>query len=192
VAYGARSIEQYYRTNAGSYSYTSNVFSPEFVYNQTKFGDCGSGTAFTTVLDLMKAQGVATWQAMPYSDVNGCSLMPDATQTANAANFKISGYATIPNTDRTAIKAMIASKHPVIVNVIADNSFINAGPGFIWKAYSGSGALPHAIIIVGYDDAKNAYKIMNSFGTGWGDGGFAWIDYDFFPQKSSYNTYVIQ
>ncbi|MFM8983566.1 MAG: putative Ig domain-containing protein [Spartobacteria bacterium] len=51
----------------------------------------------------------------------------------------------------------------------------------------------HSMAIVGYDDAawvdinnnnivdngeKGAFKIANSWGTGWGDGGFAWISYD--------------
>jgi len=70
--------------------------------------------------------------------------------------------------------------------------FVNAGPGFVWRSYSGSGSLPHTIIICGYDDLKHAYKVMNSWGTSWGDAGFSWIDYDFFLQKSSYNTYAIQ
>jgi C1A family cysteine protease len=75
---------------------------------------------------------------------------------------------------------MVSQNHPVIINVIADNSFIAAKTGFIWKTYSGSGSLPHCIVICGYDDAKNAYLIMNSWGTAWGDAGFTWIDYDFF------------
>jgi C1A family cysteine protease len=86
---------------------------------------------------------------------------------------------------------MIASKHPVIVTLLADNSFINAGPGFIWRT-SVAGSLRHCVVICGYDDAKHAYKVMNSFGTSWGDAGFSWIDYDLFPQKSTYDTYVIQ
>ncbi len=192
IAYGARSIEQYYRTNATSYEFNSNIFSPEYVYNQTKLSDCGSGTAFTLALNLLKNQGVCTWQAMPYSGTNGCSLQPDGVQTANAAQYKIASYASILNSDEVAIKTMISTKHPVIVNITADNSFIGAGPGFIWKSYSGSGSLPHAVLICGYDDAKHAYKVMSSWGTLWGDGGFSWIDYDFFVQKSSYNTYVIQ
>ncbi len=192
IAYGARSIEQYYRTNATSYNFDANIFSPEYVYNQTKFSDCGSGTAFTIVLDLLQSQGVCSWQAMPYSDVNGCSMMPNTSQISNAANYKISSYVAIANKDQVAIKTMIASKHPVITNISADNSFVNAGPGFIWSTYSGSGALPHAILICGYDDTKHAYKVMNSWGTAWGDAGFSWIDYDFYIQKSSYYTYAIQ
>jgi C1A family cysteine protease len=87
---------------------------------------------------------------------------------------------------------MIAAKHPVIATIIADNSFVNAGPGFVWTTDSGAGSLPHTLVICGYDDAKHAYKVMNSWGTGWGDAGFSWIDYDLFPQKSAYYTYVIQ
>jgi C1A family cysteine protease len=87
---------------------------------------------------------------------------------------------------------MIGSNHPVITSILVDNSFINAGPGFIWTTYSGSGSLPHALMICGYDDAKHAYKVMSSWGTTWGDSGFSWIDYDFFPQKASYYAYAIQ
>jgi len=192
IAYAARSIEQYYTTNATNYQSDLNVFSPEYVYNQTKFGDCATGTSITAVMDLIKNQGVSSWQAMPYSDLNGCSLQPDAYQISNASAYKISSYVTIPNADQTAIKTMIASRHPIIITLIADDSFVNAGPGFVWRSYSGSGSLPHTIIICGYDDLKHAYKVMNSWGTSWGDAGFSWIDYDFFLQKSSYNTYAIQ
>ena len=192
IAYAARSIEQFYKTNATSYSSDQNIFSPEYVYNQTKFGDCGSGTSITSVLDLIQNQGVSTWESMPYSDINGCSLQPDASQIAEASTYKISSYVKIENTDEVAIKTMIALKHPVITTIVADNSFVNAGPGFIWKSNSGSGVLPHTIVICGYDDEKHAYKIMNSWGTSWGDAGFAWIDYDLFPLQSSFYTYAIQ
>ena len=35
----------------------------------------------------------------------------------------------------------------------------------------------HAIVIVGWDDNKRAWRIKNSWGTGWGEGGYAWIKY---------------
>lgn len=181
IGYAARSAEKYYQTGASSYSNSTNIFSPEFLYNQTKFSsDCASGTSMQTVLDLIKLKGVSTFASMPYSSANGCSLMPTSAQFAEALNYTINGYSKIYYTDRTAIKSMISQNHPVIVTMLADNSFINATSGFIWKTFSGSGMLAHCIVICGFDDTKNAYKIMNSWGTSWGDAGYSWIDYNFF------------
>jgi len=189
--YAARSIEQYYRTGASSYSSATNIFSVKYVYNQTKISaDCNSGTSITLTLDLMKNKGVCTSQTMPYVD-GDCATMPTAAQDAEAANYKIGAYSKMLNTDLTAIKTMIYQNHPVIFSAVMDNSFTNAGPGFIWSSYSGSGALPHCMIICGYDDTKNAFKVMNSWGTTWGDAGYSWITYDFFPVKTGYYVYAM-
>lgn len=191
TTYAARSAEQYYKSNASSYDFATNIFSPEFVYDQTKIGDCGSGTSVTAALDFLVSTGVCTWQSMPYSSSNGCSLLPTASQSAEAANYKIPSYSKIAATDITAIKTMVVNKHAVIVTVGPDLSFQNAQPGFIWKSFTSSPSIAHSIVICGYDDAKHAYKVMNSWGTGWGDQGYSWIDYDFFPQASFYYVYVI-
>jgi len=190
VGYATRSAEQFYRTNAGSYNNTTNVFSPEFLYNQVKASsDCGSGTSILKALDFIVANGICTFQSMPYSYTNGCSLMPTGAQLAEGLNYKISGYSKVINTDRSAIKTMIQQKHPLIIMILADYSFQNATAGFIWKTYSGSGNLPHSIAICGYDDSKNAYKVMNSWGTAWGDAGYSWIDYGFFETGGRISTY---
>ena len=192
VGYAARSAEQYYRTGATSYSNSTNIFSPEFLYNQIKFSsDCGSGSAMQAALDHIKLNGICTFQSMPYSSSNGCSLLPTTTQATEALNFKIGTYSKLYTTDKVAIKAMVSQNHPVIISVIADNSFISAKPGFIWKTYSGAGSLAHCIVICGYDDAKNAYLVMNSWGTGWADAGFSWIDYDFFLTRTGTYCYVM-
>jgi len=33
------------------------------------------------------------------------------------------------------------------------------------------------MILVGYSDDRGAFKVMNSWGTQWGNGGFGWISY---------------
>ena len=35
----------------------------------------------------------------------------------------------------------------------------------------------HAIVIVGWDDAKGAWLMKNSWGTNWGENGYMWIKY---------------
>jgi hypothetical protein len=36
----------------------------------------------------------------------------------------------------------------------------------------------HAILLVGWDDSKGAWKIKNSWGTQWGEAGYMWITYN--------------
>lgn len=177
AAASVRSIEQYYRTRATSYSNASNIFSPEYIFNQIEVGGCGSSSMYDA-FGLMANKGVCTWQTMPYSSANGCSLLPGTSQNAEAANYKIASYSIIYGSDTTAIKNSLAAKHPLASVVIIDNNFYSAGPGYIWNS-QGAGIIGHALAIVGYDDSKHAFKAMNSWGTSWGDGGFIWIDYAF-------------
>jgi Papain family cysteine protease len=37
---------------------------------------------------------------------------------------------------------------------------------------------PHAVSLVGYDERRQAFKLINSWGLRWGDGGFGGINYD--------------
>jgi len=191
TTYAARSYEEFYKTNATAYSYSTNIFSPEFVYDQTKVLDCGTGTGITTALDFLMTKGVCTWQSMPFSYTDGCSLVPTSSQFAEALNYTISSYSKIVSSDVTTIKSMLVDHHVVIVTVNPDDSFNAADATFIWRSYSSTPGLSHNIVICGYDDAKHAYKVMNSWGTSWGDAGFSWVDYDFFPQTSFYYSYVI-
>jgi C1A family cysteine protease len=181
VAYAGRGFEQYNTTGASTYSYATNLFSPEYVYNQTKFtSDCFSGTTITTVLDFLQTNGVTTWQTMPYSDINGCGLLPDNIQTAEASNYKISSYIKLANTDMAAIKSRLISNHPLFIRVVVDDVFYKLQPGSIWSNNATASATGHALTICGYDDNKKAYLAVNSWGTGWADAGYCWIDYNFF------------
>ncbi len=177
----ARSAEKYYATGATGYNYSTNIFSPEFLYNQVKFSaDCSSGTGIFTALNFVKNQGICTWQTMPYSSTNGCSLLPTSTQTAEAANHKILSFSQVSMSDQTAIKTLLTQKHPLIAGTSVDDSFVNATAGFTWSTFTSSFGTNHGYVICGYDDARHAYKVVNSWGTTWADNGYSWIDYDFF------------
>ena len=190
VGYAARSCEQYYRSNATSYTLSTNIFSPEFLFNQTQIGSC-SGSTILTALDFVVNKGVCTWASMPYDYNNGCSLQPNTSQLAEAANYRISSYSSVYTSDIIAMKTMLANHHPLAIGIAIDNNFNTAGPGYIWNSYSSTisnGA--HAVTICGYDDTMHAYKAINSWGTTWGSAGYIWIDYDFLPVVKS-NCYVM-
>jgi C1A family cysteine protease len=187
----ARDAEQYYKTGASSYSTATNIFSPEFLYNQTKVAaSCSSGASMINELNFLVSSGVCTWNSMPYSDQNGCTTLPNSQQTSEAANYRISSYSMVVAQDPTAIKTMLFNKHPLSFTFTADANFYNAGPGYIWNSYSSTLYGPHAITLVGYDDSKHAYRAINQWNTSWGDGGYIWIDYTFFA-TIAYDLYAM-
>lgn len=186
AGYAARSCEQFYRSGASSYSYSSNIFSPEYLFDQIKVDASCSGSSLLDALDFMRNTGICTWQTLAYSSTNGCTLTPTSTQNAEASNFKINNYSSIYSSDITGIKTLLTTGHPLMIVFATDQSFYDAGPGFIWSSYSSTNGPRHAVAICGYDDAKHAVKIINSWGTAWGDSGYTWIDYSFLPQLNSY------
>lgn len=199
-----RSIEQYYSSGASSYSDSTNIFSMKYIYNQCKFdtGDCGGGTSVGTALTLMVQQGCCLYNTMPYD--GDCITQPDNTQRTEAALYKISGYSQLYFGDLAALKAQLQNNHPLIWNTSIDDSMINVNgdflaDGYIWSHYSGSGGIPHAMCIIGYDDTKvcpsngavGCFRAMNSYGATWADSGFYWVTYDWFLQAAGYYIYVI-
>lgn len=180
VAYGMKSYhlqESYYDIN-GDFNYSS-VCSPEYVYNQIKVGDCGSGAQFAPAFELLKNQGVCSWDIMPYSDNNGCSTMPNATQTENANQHKILSYERITDLSEQNLKILLLNKYPIVIGARLDDHFMQADEDFIWQAPFGVLRGLHAMVICGYDDNKQAFKIINSWGRDFGDDGYVWCDYDF-------------
>jgi hypothetical protein len=62
------------------------------------------------------------------------------------------------------------------------SNFLNLRGSQIWAAPQGAQLGGHAMLVVGYDDARGAFKVINSWGQGWGEAGYGWISYDLFPR----------
>ncbi len=188
TAYAARSIVERMKSGSGgTFSNSTNVFSPEFVYNQIKLSwDCGSGAHVPDALDLLTSAGVCTWNAMPYTDAD-CTTLPNAAQREDASHHGILIYGTV-SISVSAIKAQLYAGNPVIVCGPVDRNFysnsggiINSFSPIVWD-YVGE----HCYTIVGWDANKNAFKVMNSWGTDWKNSGFGWVHFsvinDFFKE----------
>jgi len=177
VGYDARSIA-WQAGHPAAWSQSVNIFSPEFLYNQIKAKrSCGSGAYVTTGLNLLVSKGICRWSLMPYTDVS-CSTLPNATQLADAALYKIASYSTVARTT-AAIKAQLAAGKPVVVAGSVSNGFMYLANGAVLTTFVGGSLGGHCYCVVGYDDTKGAFKFMNSWGTGWASAGFGWIAYGY-------------
>jgi len=83
------------------------------------------------------------------------------------------GYADI-NTRKNAI----ATIGPVLSGMAVYNDFFAYTSGVYVKTSGATLAGYHCICCVGYDDAQQCWILKNSWGTGWGDGGFVRIRYN--------------
>lgn len=76
------------------------------------------------------------------------------------------------------IKLALKDGHPVLYGTWTNLAFHLLGPEDVYRERLTEPAGGHAIVIVGYDDRRRAFRVLNSWGTKWADRGFGWIDYD--------------
>lgn len=96
----------------------------------------------------------------------------------------VDGDNQVPSVDK--IKAAIHAYGPVCAAVYV-GSFFQSYTGDVFdKNESPNGGIcgceppskvNHAIILIGWDDSKQAWLLRNSWGTGWGEDGYMWIKY---------------
>jgi len=167
-----------------------NQFSPKDLFtaipNSQKGSNCG-GTNFDSAFDVLQQRGVATEQTVPYYSLNGCSQSNlQSSWTTEANNNKIKYWRKI-DPSITTIKQNIANNIPVVFGAKLSDNFVSWNSSAVLSSntsYNNVGQHAyHAMIVSGYDDsrgANGAFKVINSWGTAWGNGGYIWIDYNFF------------
>lgn len=185
VGYGLRSY--YERKGLVDDDFPKDLgFSPAFLYNQVKntTKGCDSGALISGTLNFMQEFGVAPMPNFPYS-VNDCTKTPSEKAQAIANNFKIKSWQRVDFRTTDDIKGELFDGHPVLIGMWVTEDFqrLRDGSTFVGSASKETG-FGHAMVAVGYDDNRRAFKMMNSWSTQWGDGGFGWIDYDSFLENT--------
>ncbi|MBN2196388.1 MAG: C1 family peptidase [Polyangiaceae bacterium] len=83
------------------------------------------------------------------------------------------GYYRIANGDLASVRRALAAGKPVVFGMAVEAAFVDdRGPLVIGDA-QGPAIGGHAMCVVGYNGDN--FEIVNSWGTGWRNGGFAWL-----------------
>ncbi|MBF2053203.1 MAG: hypothetical protein IGS03_07020 [Candidatus Sericytochromatia bacterium] len=155
-----------------------HIFSPAFSYNQINQGRDG-GATLVDALNLLSAQGALPWAEMPY-DPDNYTRQPSAAQRGQARHYRIAYWRQVNVADPEELKAQLHAGYPVMVGTLIDEGLWQLKKQQRWHRPQGKSLGGHALVLVGYDDRQQAFKVMNSWGPDWADGGFGWIDYRHF------------
>lgn len=160
----------------------STTFSPSYIYNQIKGGGCQAGSQIHDALNLVRSEGVAPMSEFRY-DARSCNTVPDTATKDVARPFTIADWRRVDVSNEVEVKSQITSGFPVIIGMYIDRSFQELSGDTIYRGRTGPQTGGHAMVVVGYDDNRGAYKVLNSWGVSWGDGGFGWISYNAFANQ---------
>lgn len=155
-------------------------------FNPTQMNCNGGSWAF----DFFVNTGVLTQVQLPYTNppqVGPC-VSPAGSYRADAWNYVSATGGTVAGIPPVAtLKQALCQYGPLVVAFHATSEFTQYTGGAAFSQYQSGYTDPqtpsqlmvnHAIVIVGWDNTKNAWAIKNSWGTQWGvDQGFAWVDY---------------
>ena len=192
--------------SASDLSKSENQTSPKDLWFAIKSADKGSGcggTSFEAALDALISKGAGSLGSVPYKDMGSCSGTSAGYANNKLANYRKIGYNNTVDGGRgtdgmTAdnFKGYLSQGRPIVFGAKLGDRFMrwNSSAPISSDTYNNPGMQHayHAMVLVGYDDSKSAFKVRNSWGTDWGDNGNIWVDYDFFLKNFTFAAFVAQ
>jgi len=132
---------------------------------------CAYGWWPTAALECARLTGVVPEICFPYTPGNQpCEPCSGATEMLT----RVGEWHAITNIKE--MKRWLATNGPLITCFTIYSDFY-AYTGGVYVHVSGASEAGHCVSCVGYDDERRAWLCKNSWGTGWGEGGFFWIGY---------------
>jgi Fibronectin type III domain/Papain family cysteine protease len=168
------------------------AYAPMYAYSQIHVDNSfdGGGTYPSSAYGIASSQGNDTQSDYFQGNYDFLDL-PTAAETANAAHWKTGPfsylYSGTPGVGAvSAIETAIANHQPVAITIPVYSAFDNLNPSSFHldasqidpSTYRGS----HEVLIVGYD--STGVRIENSWNTGWGDSGYANLNWNFVENYS--------
>jgi hypothetical protein len=148
------------------------MFSEQQCISCNEYGSSCSGGDDISCYDLWTWFGAVARSCFPYYGSSGYPCI----QSNCDVYVRVTGTAFVPNVQSYLKTACLV--HPLYVHIDGGGSFQYYSGGCYNLAGGGTN---HAVLLMGWDDAacsgNGAWLIKNSWGSGWGTGGYGWVQY---------------
>lgn len=151
--------------------------SQQHLLDCAKAGDC-SGGFHTGVFDFAKQVGFV--KETDYRSYNAKAGSCDVAAGPYSAASWSTVYGKYGTPRGSAIKEALCVHGPIVAAMFSTDAFVRYKSGVFneFPELSGDSDVNHDVLIIGWDDSKQAWLIENSWGPDWwGDKGFGWIRY---------------
>jgi C1A family cysteine protease len=165
----------------------THQISPSFIYNQINAGR-DAGASMLDAQKLICDQGACMMSDFPYHD---CDYTTWPTELAYEDAITYRGYDSygvnvMSDVGINQVKMVLANHTTCVlgINVFANfDNIQNYNYTYTVHDKYGTNRGGHTVCIVGYDDNKvtadgpGAFRLVNSWGEGWGNNGYCWMSY---------------
>lgn len=138
-----------------------------------------SGAQIRDGIKVIAKQGVCSEEEWPY-DVTKFATRPTAACYKDAAKTPVSSYMRVSQS-LLQLKSCLAEGYPFVFGFSVFESMesdIVKRDGMVPMPQPRDSLLGgHAVACVGYDDRHHYFIFRNSWGEGWGDGGYGYLPY---------------
>ncbi|MBO9715088.1 C1 family peptidase [Sphingomonas sp.] len=176
-------VARYHFTMAGRLGQAEHL-SPRFTWMASKETDEittrpetfieGAGTTLKAAMDILRKYGAAPETLLPFQINTNLYLGDENTFYATLATRKIASYFNLKK-DVAKWRQWLAAHGPLLVALNVDATWDHATQtqGKLDSFQKNTTRGGHAVAVVGYTK-DGRFIIRNSWGTGWGDKGFAY------------------
>lgn len=152
-----------------------------YYYERSMIGTVNydSGAYIRDGIKVCYTYGAPVESLWPYN-INKFRTLPPSTAMQDAVKRKVTSYQRVA--DFNGVIDAVASGYPVVVGFTVYSSFES-------NSVARTGVMPypdtskerllggHAVLIVGYNKNRNVFIVRNSWGSGWGEGGYFYMPF---------------
>lgn len=136
-------------------------------------------------LQFLAQEGTVSAAIVPYD----AAQIPAAVYATN--KYRIVNYLHLFQSLASArektfeIRKAIVRGNPVVVELQTDAAFAQLQRVREWRAPGAPGTQTHTLVVVGFDESRQAFEVRSAWGSQWGNNGYVWIPYNDFAKVAT-------